>query len=158
MPDTAIALGPVVRMCEDTECQGWNACPAARRDQERVIDRTLGLTDFREAAGSISDEGMCVWLAREIARNYSTDSHGVKRMIPDGCEFRVHKFSGAALARWYPQAPTGGVAYVAIYSGAATCIDDILGDAPEYDEGRAIGRVLLMDTPRIEDLLGGLDA
>lgn len=146
MPETATVIGPVVRMCEDPGCHGAMACPSDARDRARITDRTVGVCEvagFRTTAMErhlgVLDGLMRFKLARQLARNYAPDSHGIRRMIPDGCEFTVHKGNQGIP----PEMLAGhedGEWYVAVYSGPATCIDGILEDAPQYDEEAAAER------------------
>ena len=119
MPDTITAAGPVVRMCGDPACHGAEDCPSALRDRQRVTDRTIGMSD--SVPSGMPDDAMLAVLTRELALGRARDSRSTFRLIPDGCELTVHRSASLAGAPW-----------TAIYSGPATCIDDILGDAPEW--------------------------
>ena len=139
MPDTATAIGPVVRMCDDPDC--GRACPSSARDRARITDRTLGIShvippELADRFMGDMDKAVCRILTQDLALNYAPDSHGVKRMIPDGCEFTIHK--DVAII------PGGQDYYAAIYSGAATSIDGILDGAPLYDPDVAAERLTRM--------------
>ena len=119
IPDIATVIGPVVRMCANPDCHGLNACPSLARDLARVTDRSIGLSDAGRVL-ELSDEALCQMFAQSLALHYASDSRGFRHLIPDGCEFTVHK--GAELA-------------TAVYSGPETRIDDILAGAPEHATG-----------------------
>jgi hypothetical protein len=137
--DTATIIGPVVRMCTDPDCHGLNACPSCETDKSRITDRGLAMAETfdvnrlaAEVPAGLLDELLCWEIRRTLAWACVPDSQGVKRMIPDGCEFAVHK--GHAGIPPEKVAQHGDWEwYVAVYSGPEAGIDAILGDSPEWD-------------------------
>lgn len=110
-------IGPVVRMCGNPRCGGWNACDRIR------LDAPLGVMKEIDPVAGLDDDRVCVLLREDLALDYASDSAGVHRMVPDGCEFTVHK--GAA--------PDGKLHYTAAYSGPARDPDEVLAGMPEWD-------------------------
>ncbi len=117
MPDTATAIGPVVRMCDDPDCHGWDACPGA--------NMLMGLAD--NFPPEISDDRAVALFAQNLALSAPKDSAGVARVVPDGAEFLLHKSAYAAAGT------IGQYRWTAVYSGAGGTIDEVLAGAPEYE-------------------------
>ena len=130
MPDT-LTIGPVVRMCEDLDCRGYNDCPAAAADRARNTDKTLAMTGCLPVRSACDEIAVGV-LAQEIAAGMSTDSGGARRTIPDGCEFRIHKSATHDGCRIEHPDYEHGVIYTALYSGPETGIDAILAGAEPW--------------------------
>ena len=130
------AIGPVVRMFGNPQCGGLNACDRIRRDA------FMGLTEVLDPAMGVPDDAVCALLCQALAFNYAADSAGVQRMIPDGCEFTVHK---NARADW-----DGRLRYTAVYSGTAPDKDAALG-GPEWGGDAAAERVKRMRAAGVFD-------
>lgn len=120
-------IGPVVKMCDEPDCGGINGCERIRRDVG------LGLSDHISPPAGVSADDLAVAVfQQELTLNYATDSNGVKRMIPDGCEFTVHKSPDVYHVL--------GPLYAAVYSGTAITRDEVLADAPEWNMDEAMTR------------------
>ena len=113
-PVTGGLIGPVLRMCSNSDCGGLNTCDAIR------LDAPIGVTKEIDPAKWPGDEDVLTAFRDDIALDCASDSAGVRRMIPDGCEFIVHKGRGT----------DGTVRYTAIYSGPDP---DPLAGTPEWD-------------------------
>jgi hypothetical protein len=124
-------LGPVVRMCDNPRCEGVNRC-------DRVRPGALfGLADAFDPVTGIPDDAICAHLRQELSLSPASDSAGVQRMVPDGCEFTVHKTP--------PWLDAGGrLRYDAIYSGPASDRDEALAGVPEWDHEVAVKRLKRM--------------
>lgn len=117
MPETAAAIGPVVRMCGNPDCHGGERCPDA--------NMLMGLAD--SFPPDVSDDAAMALFAQNIALSAPKDSAGVARVVPDGAQFLLHKSAFTDVA-------TGKYGWVAVYSGPGATIDDALAGAPEYEE------------------------
>ena len=113
---TATAIGPVVRMCDDPDCHGWDACPGA--------NMLMGLADTFRPRSATTGPWPC---SQNLALSVSKDSAGVARVVPDGAEFLLHKSAYAAAGT------IGEYRWTAVYSGAGGTIDEVLAGAPGYE-------------------------
>ena len=123
-------IGPVVRMCDDPGCGGMFKCERA--------NPLMGLSENVPLHSDLSDEDVCALLRQEISLNPASDDAGVQRMVPDGCEFVVHKVDTDGLGY--------GMTYAAVYSGPARNRDEALAGSPEWDHGAAVERLKRMRT------------
>jgi hypothetical protein len=116
---------PVVRMCDNPECGGWNAC-----DRIRVTRRTMASLNLVPAG---ADE----WLVRRItlqslAADCVSDTEGIRHAVPGNCEFTVHMGHGGLPADQHYRVPGGFEACTAVYSGPDADLDDVLAGSPEW--------------------------
>jgi hypothetical protein len=114
MPDAV--TGPVVRMCGNPDCHGWQSCPDA--------NPLMGLAD--NFAPDVSDARAVAVFAQNLALSAPKDSAGTGRVVPDGAQFLLHKNFLADLA-------SGKYAWTAVYAGPEATIDEALAGAPEYE-------------------------
>lgn len=128
--------GPVVRMCGIRPPHHYSECPQVR------MQVGLGISVKIHPEAEISDEEACTLLAQELAAGFGKDTSGTMHMIPDGCEFTVHKNIE----------PGGGLFYIGIYSGDAVDRDSVLASAPLYQPAVAMERVkrMIADQGRAE--------
>ena len=111
-------IGPVVRMCGNPQCGGWwDSCDRIRRDAP------MGTTTEIDLAKALADDIVCRIIRDDLSLDYASDSAGIRRAVPDGCEFTVHKST----------ALEGKLRYTAIYSGPAHDADEVLAGSPEWD-------------------------
>jgi hypothetical protein len=115
MPDTATAIGPVVRMCEGQESHTWDACPGA--------NPLMGLADSLPA-DMPDDVAVCLF-RQNLSLGAPKDTAGVSRITPDGAEFLLHKDLADPMS--------GQRRWTAIYSGPEMTIDEALAGSPEYE-------------------------
>lgn len=80
-------------------------------------------------------EAMCARFRLEIASAGARTSDGVLRMIPDGCEFTIHR----ELLEDGVQ-----VRYLAVYAGPARDRDEALAGMPPHDPAAAAEKVSRM--------------
>ena len=114
-------IGPVVRMCDDPDCGGLNAC-----DRIAPSQPIMAITVWVEP-GRFPDEALLELLVHDLILACCSDSSGAMHMIPDRTEFTVHKGDrGIEEQRRVP----GRDAATAVYSGPARHKDDIVADAP----------------------------
>lgn len=133
MTDTQTLAGPVVTMCQNPDCKGWDMCPDMRRKDKR----SMGIADHYDPG---LDEAIILRMFRqELALIGASDSTGVMHMVPDGCEFTVHKGWGAIPTEKRTEATE---CYTAVYSGPDMDLDDILAESPEWDHDAAMARTL----------------
>ena len=127
---TAIAhevLGPVVRMCDNPQCGSedgpFGGCGRINPDAPMAL--SIPLSPDRD------DDSVRARLSLELSLQYASDSGGMRRVIPDGCEFTAHKTP----SQWMTAEVTenGLTAYTAVYSGPARDPDEALAGSPEYD-------------------------
>ena len=118
-------IGPVVRMCgnplcgsEDSETGCSQACPPWLMGMSMAINPDL------------DDGALCPFFSRELSLTYATDGGGMRRVIPDGCEFTLHKMPPQAE---FEGRELGRVAWSAWYSGPARDLDEALAGSPEWD-------------------------
>lgn len=112
-------IGPVVRLCDNPQCGGWDACDRIR------LDAPMGVIREIDAAKAPADGTVCRIIRDDLSLDYASDSAGVHRTVPDGCEFTVHKGPG----------PDGKLCYTAVYSGPARDADEVLAGSPEWEWG-----------------------
>ena len=90
----------------------------------------MGMSIGITPEAGLDDDALCAFFGRELSLTYALDGGGVQRMIPDGCEFTLHRapawveFEGKA---------RGLVAWGAYYSGPARDRDAALAGSPEWD-------------------------
>ena len=118
MPDTATAIGPVVRMCDDPDCHGLGRMP--RREHADGPRGQLPARDQRrQGRGPVRAEP-CPVLLRRTPPAWRAWSR-------TGAEFLLHKSAYAAAGT------IGQYRWTAVYSGAGGTIDEVLAGAPEYE-------------------------
>lgn len=117
--------GPVVRMCGNSRCgseESETGCSQARLPW--LMGMSMGI------GPETDDDALRAFFGRELSLMYATDSGGVRRVIPDGCEFTLHKMPPQAE---FETKALGHVAWSAWYSGAARDLDEALAGSPEWD-------------------------
>lgn len=129
MTDQEQFLGPDVRVCDRPDCHVPNGCKSA-------MGAFMGLAHEFTSADARDPAVVVALFRQELARGYASDASGGKRMIPDGCEFTVHRSSIPG--------EHGGRLFMAVYSGPARDIGSALAGAPEYDEAQAAARLRRM--------------
>lgn len=119
--------GPVVRMCGNPQCGSGDRLGGCRRI---APDCLMGMSMGISPEGRRDEDGLCAFFSRELSLTYATDSAKVRRVIPDGCEFTLHKAPA-----WFDfeTKALGHVAYSAVYSGPARDRDEALAGSPEWD-------------------------
>jgi hypothetical protein len=122
---------PVVRMCGNPSCGGWEAC-----DRVRAGRRTMALR-LTEDPGAGEDLVLRL-LRRELALSAPTDSKGTAHMVPPACEFTVHKGWAGVRAEHVEE---GRECFIAVYSGPDRDLDDILAASPPWSDDLARERI-----------------
>jgi hypothetical protein len=144
--------GPFMMMCGNPDCGGEGACD---RIPERptfaykaIWDLSAGLTEKQ------GDEWALAMLADRFAEAGTDADTGVKRFIPDGALFTVHKGD-----RGLPEdeRKPGWMTYTAVYSGAPSRAE-LMADAPAYEPEKAKARVNAMKLARGNDRLEKTEA
>ena len=90
----------------------------------------MSLTEWLPAEViALGEDRILSLMQNELAMSYATDSKGIRRVIPAGTEFTVHKGTSGMEVR---DSHLGRQVYVAVYSGPDADLDDILADSPEW--------------------------
>jgi hypothetical protein len=120
-------IGPAVRMCGNPQCgseEGETGCSQACPPW--LMGMSMGINPETDPG----DDVLCAFFGRELSLTYATDSGGVRRVIPDGCEFTLHKMPPHVE---FESKAAGHVAWSAWYSGPASDLDEALAGSPEWD-------------------------
>jgi len=137
-------IGPVVRMCDNPDCGGLNAC-------DRIRPETfIGFTAWLEP-GLMTEDTLLAYFTQELLFTCASNSRKVEHLIPDGMEFTVHK--GAAGLPGVSR-KDGLEAFTVLYSGDAATLDEALEGSPEHqDRDAPIARLVqLRDAGRLQPL------
>ena len=122
----AETLGPVVRVCDNPQCGSEDSeSGCSRVGPDVLMGMSMGVTPAPR-----ENDILCAFFSRELSITYATDSHGVRRVIPDGCEFTLHK---APARVEFEGKDRGYVAWGAYYSGPAHDLDEALTGSLEWD-------------------------
>jgi hypothetical protein len=123
--------GPAVTVCGNPDCSLPFGCDRVRPGVP------LGLAWlFDRELQPPPDDVLAAVFRRQLALGFASDSSGTRRVIPDGCEFTVHRSSIPG--------EHGERQYMAVYSGPARDVDEALAGAAEYDQAEAEARVARM--------------
>lgn len=118
-------IGPMVRMCDNPRC-GSEGGPVgcSQAGPGSLMGMSVQLDPSRD------DESVCARLSMELSLQYATDSHMVRRMIPDGCEFTAHR---APPQVDFETKARGYVAWMAFCARMEQDRDEVLAGSPEWD-------------------------
>lgn len=119
--------GPVVRMCGNPQCGSEDSATGCSQASPGWL---MGMSMAINPEAGLDDDALRAFFSRELSLTYATDSSGVRRQIPDGCEFTLHK-----TPPWveFETKALGHVAWGAYYSGPARDRDEALAGSPEWD-------------------------